>query len=610
MLLFWLGCQGLSALLDHAFGLDFSMGDTLHPTLVDLSHTRGRSDEPMWPFDYEDYSWALSWYALVSMWIVGLCYVYLIVLLLFRQNTGESSHPWYYMYLELLPVEVNALGMLGLSYTFTTMITKGASFSVAGGTAAASATGDVGTWKHLSSHYYFASFILTSHGLLNVCSYVHGKFTEYVRGREFDTTIPLDGKVYIVTGSNTGLGFHTAKELVLMGATVVMACRTPSKAHAARKTILESKECRAAKVAPSKVLVVQLNLNSFESVRKCAEAFLAMHMPLHGIINNAGLMNADRYTTPTTEADGCGCRAGGGLEVVMTANHLSHFLLSNLLLPELNATAHRELQALHMRKAADRERKKMMKKKKKKKDEEEEEEEREGDSGDTGDADADADADAPTVTQDEIDACFGRIVTLSSALHKVPVAFNFEDMMSEKHYSLFGTYAQSKLANVLFTSEMQRRIDLTNDRLSPCVCKDNTNADLGSTQSTLDSHRSIMVVANSVHPGCVRTEVTRGMSPLLQWANAAAAPIMQWLQKTPREGCFSSLHAATSLEAVAENDNGSRGYYSDSDNKSKRKRGGGYYFHCERVAQGEGVNDVDAKRLWEVSEAYCETKFL
>eukprot|EP00606_Chrysophyceae_sp_TOSAG23-5_P000916 GSChrysophyteH2.ASY1.ANO1.641.1 assembled CDS len=377
------------------------------------------------------------------------------------------------------------------------MITKGASFAVPGGTAAA--TGDVGPWSSLGSHYYLASFILTSHGLLNVCSYAHGKFTEYVQGVQFDTTIPLDGKVFMVTGSNTGLGFHTAKELVLMGATVVMACRTPSKAQDARTQILTSTECVLAKIAPSKILVLPLDLNSFDSVRKCAEAFLELKIPLHGLINNAGLMNAERYTT----AD--------GHEVVMCANHLSHFLLSNL------------------------------------------------------------------CYRGEVDACYGRIITLSSALHKVPQAFNFNDVMSENDYSLFGTYAQSKLANVLFTTEMQRRIDLTSEK---------AHADVN-TESSLNKH-CIMVVANSVHPGCVRTEVTRGMSPLVRFGNDMAAPFMRWLQKTPREGCFSSVHAATSLEA----------------------RGGGYYFHCERVAQGTGVNDTDAKRLWEVSEAYCETKFL
>merc|ERR1712093_715820 len=105
-----------------------------------------------------------------------------------------------------------------------------------------------------------------------------------------------------------------------MGGTVIMACRTLSKAHAAREAILNSKECMNKKIAPCKILILELDLNDFKSVRKFVSAFTELQLPLHALINNAGLMNNDRYTTKD------------GLEVVMTANHLSHFLLSNLLL--------------------------------------------------------------------------------------------------------------------------------------------------------------------------------------------------------------------------------------------------------------------------------------
>eukprot|EP00605_Chrysophyceae_sp_TOSAG23-4_P000113 GSChrysophyteH1.ASY1.ANO1.123.1 assembled CDS len=364
------------------------------------------------------------------------------------------------------------------------MITKGASFTVRGGSAGTS--GSLGEWAHLTSHYYLASFILTSHVLMNVAGYTYGKYEEYVKGREFDSTLSQIGKVFIVTGANTGIGYHTTKELVKLGATVVMACRTVSKANDARQSILQSSECKD--IAPSKILVLHLDLNSFASVRKFVDEFLKLNIPLHGLINNAGLMNAERYETPN------------GHEVVMTANHLSHFLLSNLL---------------------------------------------------------------------EEEVCYGRIVTLSSALHKIPASFNFDDIMSEQDYSLFGTYAQSKLANVLFTIEMQRRLALGNHK----------------------------IVANCVHPGCVRTEVTRGMSPLVRFGNDMAAPFMKWLQKTPREGCFSSVHAAIAADAV------------QFDHQAGM-RGGAYYFHCEQQNMGRGVNYEDAKRLWQVSEAYVEQKFL
>lgn len=79
----------------------------------------------------------------------------------------------------------------------------------------------------------------------------------------YNNTIDLSGKVYIVTGSNTGIGFETVKGLVQMGATVVMACRSTDKALEARTKILMKTKCPA-----SKLIVLQLDLCSFASVRK------------------------------------------------------------------------------------------------------------------------------------------------------------------------------------------------------------------------------------------------------------------------------------------------------------------------------------------------------
>jgi NAD(P)-dependent dehydrogenase (short-subunit alcohol dehydrogenase family) len=274
-------------------------------------------------------------------------------------------------------------------------------------------------------------------------------------------------------------------------------------------------------------------------------------------------MTAERMVTPD------------GLEMVMTANHLSHFLLSGLLLPELNATAHKELEMLRLRKAeAARTKGAKDDTLASKKDAALSATATAHAVNSTGDGDDAHTSSQPT--QAEIESCYGRVVNLASALHKAAPAFNFDDIMSEKSYSLFGTYAQSKLANVLFTDELQRRID----------------------QKSAGKHidKQVLVVTHSVHPGCVRTEVTRNMSRLVQLGNDLSAPLMAWLQKTPQEGCYSSVHVATSPEAVAANEDG--------------KRGGLYYFHCEPCEVGPGVNAVDAAKLWAVSEAYVEEKFL
>jgi len=399
-----------------------------------------------------------------------------------------------------------------------------------------------------------------------------------VRGVCFDEGTPLDGKVFIVTGSNTGIGYQTAAELAYMGATVIMACRTPEKANAAREQILRGRCAdwagtgKGDPVPPSKVMVLPLDLNSFKSVRSFVAAFKKLQLPLHGLINNAGLMTAERAETSP----------GSGMESVMTANHLSHFLLTNLLMPDLNATAHRELQALRMRKGHEDKGGKCTDQKIDK-----EKNKSNGNNGNNGNdkaktvafvnaTETETSAEPVGPTQEEIDACYSRVVNLASALHRSTTAFNFDDIMSEKNYSLFGTYAQSKLANVLFTCELQDRIDVQ------------------SAGKPIDEQ--ILVVANSIHPGCVRTEVTRNMSQVIQLGNDLSKPLMCWLQKTPREGCFSTVFAAISPEAVAADDDG--------------LRGGAYYFHCQKADMGAGVNSTDAKRLWKVSEAYVEERFM
>lgn len=77
-----------------------------------------------------------------------------------------------------------------------------------------------------------------------LCVYVRKK---YVTGRRY-TDADLSGKVYIVTGANAGIGLETCKQLVRMGATVVMACRSAERAKEARQAIVSQISC-----APSKV---------------------------------------------------------------------------------------------------------------------------------------------------------------------------------------------------------------------------------------------------------------------------------------------------------------------------------------------------------------------
>jgi NAD(P)-dependent dehydrogenase (short-subunit alcohol dehydrogenase family) len=121
----------------------------------------------------------------------------------------------------------------------------------------------------------------------------------------------LTGKVAIVTGGNSGIGFHTARHLVAHGATVVLACRNVDAAAAA-----------AAKMT-GRTRVERLDLASQASVRAFAERWEG---PLDLLVNNAGVMRPPHYRE--TE---------DGHELMFGTNHLGHFALTGLLLPALLA---------------------------------------------------------------------------------------------------------------------------------------------------------------------------------------------------------------------------------------------------------------------------------
>ena len=124
------------------------------------------------------------------------------------------------------------------------------------------------------------------------------------------------GRVAVVTGSNTGLGYDTARVLAARGATVVMACRDIGKADAAAARI-------RALSPKADVAVHKLDLGSLDSVREAAAAIAAAHPRIDLLINNAGVM----YPPKSVTAD--------GFELQFGTNHLGHFALTGLLLPNL-----------------------------------------------------------------------------------------------------------------------------------------------------------------------------------------------------------------------------------------------------------------------------------
>jgi NAD(P)-dependent dehydrogenase (short-subunit alcohol dehydrogenase family) len=132
--------------------------------------------------------------------------------------------------------------------------------------------------------------------------------------------LDLTGKTYVVTGGNSGIGLSTVQQLAKQGAQVILACRRTADGERAKAEI-------TAGGARGSIEVRELDLASLASVRAFASAFLADHKQLHGLVNNAGVMNTPAGTTKD------------GFETQLGTNHLGHFLLTELLLDVLKASA-------------------------------------------------------------------------------------------------------------------------------------------------------------------------------------------------------------------------------------------------------------------------------
>ena len=182
------------------------------------------------------------------------------------------------------------------------------------------------------------------------------------------------GRVAIVTGANSGLGYDTAAVLAGKGAHVVLAVRNLDKGKEAVD--------RIKKASPNAVVALQeLDLTSLDSVRKAADELRAAHPRIDLLINNAGVMYV-----PTRET------TKDGFEMQFGTNHLGHFALTGQLLDNILPV--------------------------------------EG----------------------------SRVVTVSSVGHRILARIHFDDPQLERKYNRVEAYGQSKLANLLFTYELQRRL--------------------------------------------------------------------------------------------------------------------------------------------------------
>ncbi|WP_033320440.1 SDR family NAD(P)-dependent oxidoreductase [Streptomyces yerevanensis] len=283
------------------------------------------------------------------------------------------------------------------------------------------------------------------------------------------------GRVAVVTGANTGLGFETARALADHGATVVLAVRDVDKGR------------QAAARMSGDVTVQELDLTSLESIRAAAADLHGTHTGIDLLINNAGVMNPPKQITRD------------GFELQFGTNHLGHFAFTGLLLDLL------------------------------------------------------------------LPVPGSRVVTVSSVAHRIRAAIHFDDLQSERSYSRVAAYGQSKLANLMFTYELQRRLAL---------------------------HGTTISVA--AHPGLANTDLMRNSPAVLRVIAPVIAPL---ISHKPDMGALPTLRAATDPDVRG-------GQYYGPDGM------GEYRGHPKAVESSPESHDRTVQqRLWTVSEDLTGVKF-
>ncbi|PKN98944.1 MAG: short-chain dehydrogenase [Chloroflexi bacterium HGW-Chloroflexi-5] len=133
------------------------------------------------------------------------------------------------------------------------------------------------------------------------------------------TTARMDGRLCVITGATSGVGYHAADRLAEGGARLVLVCRNAEKGNKVKEE-LESKH-------KTSVQIVKADFAHLSQVRKAAAAILEDHPRIDVLINNAGIHNTKRNLT------------NDGVETVFHVNHLASFLFTELLLPRILTSA-------------------------------------------------------------------------------------------------------------------------------------------------------------------------------------------------------------------------------------------------------------------------------
>ncbi len=272
----------------------------------------------------------------------------------------------------------------------------------------------------------------------------------------------MHDKVCVVTGATSGIGLVTAQALARDGATVIVVARNPERGAATIRRLQQETGNSAVEL-----LIADLSVQA--QVRQLANEVQRRFAHLDVLINNAGALFGQRQMTAE------------GIEMTFALNHLAYFLLTNLLLDRLKASAS------------------------------------------------------------------ARIVNVSSEAHR-GARLDFADVQGQHRYRGWRAYAQSKLANILFTYELARRLE------------------------------GMSIVTNALHPGFVATNFGRNNRSI----TAALWRILQLAAISPEQGAETIIYLASSAEVK------------DSTGK--------YFVKNKAVRSSEASYDrAAAERLWQMS---------
>ncbi len=243
----------------------------------------------------------------------------------------------------------------------------------------------------------------------------------------------LEGKTALITGSNSGLGFYTAKALAEKNCHVILACRTLEKSNITKNKL--------QKIFPkAKLSSFELELSDFHNVSNKCNLILNEYDNLDLLINNAGIMHPPR----TLNAQ--------GYEIQFAVNHLSHMLLTLKLLPLIEKTMN------------------------------------------------------------------SRIVTVTSGAQFFGKV-GWENLKAENYYNKWESYANSKLANVMFALELGKKFITKN------------------------------ISSLAAHPGIAKTNLFNAQKPNPTFFEKLSLEFFSPIFQSAEMGCLPQLYAATSSDA-------------------------------------------------------------